>query len=107
MQDYRQCAEQLPKLLNELNLRLARLDARYVVAKAFVKAKFNDFTHTTVERAGTSACLDDYSGLLKEALTRQHRPVRLLGLGVRFRSVSDYLFQQLDLFGQESELITS
>lgn len=96
--DYRQCEAQLPQLLKELNARLARLDERYVVSKAFVKAKFSDFSHTTVERAGTSACLADYSGLLEKALSRQQRPVRLLGLGVRFRNICHSQFQQLDLF---------
>jgi DNA polymerase IV len=46
--------------------------------------KFNDFTRTTAERAGLGTTLEDFQSLLKEAFARTGKPVRLIGVGVRF-----------------------
>lgn len=93
------CAQHLPGLLAELSQRLDRLDASYRVVKAFVKVKFNDFTTTTLERAGTAPMLGDYGELLQAAVQRRPRAVRLLGLGVRFAPPSGSRTPiQLDLF---------
>lgn len=78
------CLEQVPALLDQLQERLRRLDDDYLVVKGFVKIKFDDFTSTTLERVGTRAERTDYCQLLEEAFERGARPVRLLGLGVRF-----------------------
>ncbi|TQV80146.1 DNA polymerase IV [Exilibacterium tricleocarpae] len=94
-----QCLEKLPELFLELKGRLNRVDSDYRVVKAFVKLKFNDFTTTTLERVGTSARLHDYRELCEEAFARGDRPVRLLGLGVRFVDLrDDQVTAQLDLF---------
>ena len=94
-----QCLDKLPELFVELKGRLNRVDSDYQVVKAFVKLKFNDFTATTLERAGTSARLGDYRELCEEAFARGNRPVRLMGLGVRFVDLSDdQVVAQLDLF---------
>lgn len=95
------CLQQLPELLVQLQERLQRLDDDYLVVKGFVKVKFDDFTATTLERAGTRAQLEDYHQLLEEAFARGARPVRLLGLGVRFVDLKrDQAAQQLDFFEQ-------
>ena len=52
-----------------------------------VKLKFADFTRTTVERAGLAPTLGDYRTLLAEAFARTSKPVRLLGVGVRFAEI--------------------
>ncbi len=94
-----QCLEKLPELFVELKGRLGRVDRDYKVVKAFVKVKFNDFTTTTLERVGTSARLHDYRQLCEGAYARGERPVRLLGLGVRFVDLRDEpIAAQLDLF---------
>jgi DNA polymerase IV len=49
-----------------------------------VKLKFNDFTRTTAERTGLVPSLGDFSSLLCEAFSRTGKPVRLIGVGVRF-----------------------
>ena len=49
-----------------------------------MKLKFNDFTRTTAERAGLAPTLEDFRSLLAEAFARTGKPVRLIGLGVRF-----------------------
>ena len=94
-----QCLEKLPGLLEEYKKRAGKLGKEYRIAKAFVKVKFNDFTSTTLERVGTSARISDYHGLLTQALERQDKPVRLLGIGVRFFQLNDE-FEQLELFEQ-------
>lgn len=97
------CLEQLPALLRQLQERLQRLEDDYLVVKGFVKVKFDDFTSTTLERAGTGARLEDYRLLLEEAFERGARPVRLLGLGVRFVDLKDdQQAVQLDFFGPEN-----
>lgn len=93
------CLKKLPELFLQLKGRLNRVDEDYRVVKAFAKVKFDDFTSTTIERAGTQARLDDYRSLLEEAFERGLRPVRLLGVGVRFVDLKeDEDFVQLDIF---------
>ncbi len=89
------CLEKLPALVAELKQRLARLNSEYSVAKAFVKVKFNDFSTTTLERIGTRDQEDSYRRLMEEALTRKQAAVRLLGVGVRFKTLFP---QQMELF---------
>lgn len=96
------CLEQLPDLLQQLQHRLGKLAQDYDIKKAFVKVKFNDFHSTTLERDGTRDRLEDYRSLLREALQRDNKPVRLLGIGVRFDCSENTLespaIPQLDLF---------
>jgi DNA polymerase-4 len=54
------------------------------ITKIFVKLKFNDFTRTTAERAGLAPNLQEFRALLSEAFVRTGKPVRLIGVGVRF-----------------------
>jgi len=49
-----------------------------------VKLKFNDFTRTTAERARLEPALPAFRTLLGEAFARTGKPVRLIGVGVRF-----------------------
>ncbi|WP_286805829.1 DNA polymerase IV [Marinimicrobium sp. UBA4209] len=97
--DLEHCLGQLPGLLQSLALRLRRVDGDYRVVKRFVKLKFEDFTSTTLERAGTDVNQAAYRALCEEAFVRGDRPVRLLGVGVRFVDLrEDQAFYQLDLF---------
>ena len=91
------CLAALPALLEELQLRLSRLDSRYVPDKPFVKVKFHDFTQTTLEQAGASQDLASYEQLLSQAYARGARPVRLLGVGVRLQDAHSGS-RQMDLF---------
>ena len=98
--DVQTCLQRIPQLFRELTRRLAPLEEQYVVAKAFVKVKFRDFSSTTLERVGTQVKLDDYLGLCQEAIARKAMPVRLLGLGVRFKTEHTEPASQLELFNQ-------
>ena len=82
-----QCEERLEELFEELMADLAQKEATRMVTKIFVKLKFADFTRTTVERAGLAPTLGDYRTLLAEAFARTSKPVRLLGVGVRFAKI--------------------
>lgn len=93
------CLGQLPQLLDELERRMARLDASYRPDKPFVKIKFHDFTQTTLEQAGAGRDLDGYRLLLSAAFTRGNKPVRLLGVGVRLHDLRGR-HEQLELFAR-------
>src|SRR5438034_2268853 len=79
-----QCEERLEDLFQELMGDLAQKESTRAITKIFVKLKFNDFTRTTAERAGLAPTLQDFRSLLDEAFARTGKPVRLIGLGVRF-----------------------
>jgi DNA polymerase-4 len=79
-----QCEERLEELFQELMADLAQKEAARSITKIFVKLKFNDFTRTTAERAGLAPILQDFRSLLAEAFARTGKPVRLIGVGVRF-----------------------
>jgi DNA polymerase-4 len=79
-----QCEEKLEELFQDLMADLAQKESMREVTKIFVKLKFNDFTRTTAERAGLAPALEHFRLLLAEAFGRTGKPVRLIGLGVRF-----------------------
>ena len=79
-----QCEEKLEDLFQELMGDLAQKESSREIRKIFVKLKFNDFTRTTAERAGLAPTLQDFRSLLSEAFARTGKPVRLIGVGVRF-----------------------
>jgi DNA polymerase IV len=79
-----QCEEKLEDLFQEVMADLAQKEATRFITKIFVKLKFNDFTRTTAERAGLAPTLEDFRSLLDEAFARTGKPVRLIGVGVRF-----------------------
>lgn len=91
------CIHQLPKLTSELNDRLARLKQKMAIKKSFVKVKFHDFTTTTMECCVNEPELDIYQQLCADAFKRGNRPVRLLGVGVRFHTPANTA-QQLCLW---------
>jgi len=94
------CVPKIADLLIELRSRLRRVDSDYLVTKQFIKVKFNDFTSTTVERQMIKGLpVESFEDLFYQAWERGKRPVRLIGLGVRFIDTSQQdLVLQLDLF---------
>ena len=92
-----QCEEQLEQLFEELMAELAQKATSRVVTKIFVKLKFTDFTRTTVERAGLTPTLPAFLSLLKEGFHRTGKPVRLIGVGVRFADIESKNEAQMSL----------
>lgn len=91
------CIDQLPKLTHELDERLGKLNNAAPIKKTFVKVKFHDFTTTTMECCVKEATLNTYQQLCSDAFQRGNRPVRLLGVGVRFETPS-HQTEQLSLW---------
>jgi DNA polymerase IV len=79
-----QCEEKLEELFQDLMADLAQKESNREITKIFVKLKFKDFTRTTAERAGLVPTLGGLRSLLDEAFARTGKPVRLIGVGVRF-----------------------
>jgi DNA polymerase-4 len=79
-----QCEEKLEELFQDVMADLAQKESTREITKIFVKLKFNDFTRTTAERSGIAPTLERFRSLLEEAFGRTGKPVRLIGVGVRF-----------------------
>ncbi len=93
------CVAKIPELLDELVDRFERRDDPPPIRALFVKVKFNDFRQTTLERSQfQQPRLKTYEKLMREAVARHDRPVRLLGLGIRLDADGRNQPVQLDLF---------
>ena len=94
------CEAVLADLVQDLLRRLAGKGQRKPLHKLFVKIRYSDFSTHTLERVRDRVqepSPDDYLPLLRELTGDRFRPVRLLGLGVRFRN-DDAPVTQLRLF---------
>ncbi len=98
LKDAAACTRPLGELFEKLLERYDKLDSakvnkalsntRQSNTRQFLKLRFDDFTITTIERqldGGLS--LAGYQRLCDEAWQRKSRPVRLLGIGVRFGEI--------------------
>lgn len=84
-------------LLDGLIEDLAKSHSDRVIRSLVVKMKFADFHRTTAERAGHLVDPAIFEDLLAEAWRRgNNRPVRLLGVGVRFEDPKES--KQMDFF---------
>ena len=94
------CEAVMAELVQDLLRRLARKGQHKPLHKLFVKIRYSDFSTHTLERVRDRVqepSPDDYLPLLRELAGDRFRPVRLLGLGVRFRN-DDAPVTQLRLF---------
>ena len=83
------CESVLAALVADLNQRLARKARQKPIHKLFVKVRYSDFSTHTLERVReqvSEPAETDYLPLFQELVGDKDRPVRLLGLGVRFRN---------------------
>ena len=93
------CQRMQRDLLRRLGERLERVGDDERIARCFVKVRFDDFTTTTAEQPALEADAEVFDALLRTAWDRAKRPVRLLGLGVGYRSRRAPA-EQLPLFGE-------
>jgi len=93
--DLSACLLALPELIVALHQRLEQAGMAQAVGKLFIKMKTDNFRQTTVERSGLRVSEADYRVLCRQAFERLERPVRLLGVGVRFGDSEE---TQLELF---------
>ncbi len=84
-----ECLGEIEPLHGQLVGRLERLRVRgdpvRGIKTLIVKLKFQDFQVTTVQASGDRPDLEVYRDLCGRAWRRGARPVRLVGVGVRFR----------------------
>ena len=84
LKDFAVCDKALGPLIERFHERLSKV-SNLQIAKQFIKIKFYDFTHTTVEQVVAQLDCVLYKKLLREGFDRHNKPVRLLGVGVRFK----------------------
>lgn len=90
-----ECLDKLPDLWQRWTQRVERSGWDCAALAPFVKVKFADFTQTTLADIHEHPTPEGFSRLLKQALQRQAKAVRLLGIGGRFPEQDQ---QQLSLF---------
>ncbi|MDA9317363.1 DNA polymerase IV [bacterium] len=84
MESLEECKIALAQQHVELIDDLRRTTPERSIGKLLVKLKFSDFRRTTAEMPGRQPDFKAYETLLGEAWGRSGKPVRLLGIGVRF-----------------------
>lgn len=85
-------------LFEKLSLRLNAVDKKHVIKTGFVKITLADFQKTTLEVSMSAISIQQYRELLEQAWRRYEKPIRLIGLGVRFKEVESVTEMQLPLF---------
>jgi DNA polymerase IV len=100
--DLAACLRELPMLFDALSERVQRAQAGRHIQKLYVKIRFNDFRHTSVECRGTTLDAAVFAQLLETGFLRRQLPIRLIGLGVRVHEVGDDL--QMVLFGEHGDV---
>jgi len=92
------CLNEVEKLYNNLLIRLEKSqNKRQLPIKAlYIKLKFNNFKTTTSQILADTPSEEIYRKLIQTAWQRGKRPVRLIGLGVQFRTI-DKQSPQLNL----------
>ncbi|MGH1486320.1 MAG: DNA polymerase IV [Cellvibrionaceae bacterium] len=93
-----QCYPLLSELADKLSGRLGKVDRKQSITKCFVKIKFAGFERTTIEANAKSISLPLLNQLFSQAWERYKKPVRLLGVGVRFDAPEPSAHQQITLF---------
>lgn len=83
------CRQALAAMIPELLSEIAAKASDRSIREAFVKVKFSDFTRTTCQRASITPDTKTFHELLDAAFRRNPNAVRLIGVGVRFRTESE------------------
>ncbi|WP_028293372.1 DNA polymerase IV [Oceanobacter kriegii] len=78
-----ECLNQLPLLWQRWQERVVQAGWQQERLQPFVKVKFADFTQTTLADCHVNADLEGFQSMLRSALKRQDKQVRLLGIGAR------------------------
>lgn len=98
LMDIKQCYPLLAELDKKLDTRLNAMPKKQVIAKQFIKVKYADFRVSSIETGSTNCSFSLYKELLDDLWLKRSQPIRLLGVGVRFKSDKTNHHQQLSLF---------
>ncbi len=91
------CEAELPELVEELKEDLDKRKDKEPVWKLYLKLKFSDFKSTTRERISDEVNFYSFAELLRDAFERNPNPVRLMGVGVKFREPVVFKYEQLEI----------
>lgn len=96
--DLEACLKEIPIIYKELLIRLAKAQKKQklIPKSLFLKLRFDDFDTTTIQVSATIFSENAYKKLLADAWKRGQRPVRLIGIGLRFKPPN--IPEQLTLF---------
>lgn len=83
------CLDKLDVLYERLTERIARVENHHGIKGLFAKLRFHDFRQTTVECLGTVPDQSTFCRLIENAYSRYHKPVRLIGIGVRIAATKE------------------
>jgi len=92
--DFNEMKEHIARMAEEVKGYLSEYEDR-TVKNLHVKIKYFDFKVTTIERAMPFS-VENFLYLLEERWLQDPRPVRLLGVGVKFEDIEEV--SQLPLF---------
>ncbi|MDH5544243.1 MAG: DNA polymerase IV [Gammaproteobacteria bacterium] len=94
-----QCIKQIPALFQDFMQRLRQCKDKGPrdIKTLFVKIKYADFSQTTAQAPAMHLCEDTFITLFQQRYIYNPRPVRLIGLGVRFRDKKEEEDKQLEL----------
>ncbi|MBE8163461.1 MAG: DNA polymerase IV [Bdellovibrionaceae bacterium] len=85
LQTLNECLKKVPSLFDNFKQRLLKTNLENNIHSLFVKIKFYDFKQTTLELSSTKTpSVEIYSKMVEKAFMRKNKPVRLLGVGVKF-----------------------
>lgn len=79
------CNTPLQVLFADLERRIEKSQCADLVKARTMKIRFSGFDTTTVSQAGQEISPKVYRDMLKQAWSRQQKPVRLLGIGVQLK----------------------
>ena len=97
--DLESCLKELPAIYNDFIARLKQCKDKSMrdIKTIFIKIKFNDFSVTTAQSPARQLRLENFTHLFQQRYLQSPKPIRLLGLGVRFKEFSEFEERQLEL----------
>jgi DNA polymerase-4 len=99
LSDMDDCIKEFPAIFNDFMYRLKQCKDKSMrdIRTIFIKIKFNDFTVTTAQAPAKQLRLENFVQLFQQRYVYSPKPVRLLGLGVRFKDYSEFEERQMEL----------
>ena len=98
IQQTEQLQIELQRLFDEFIRRLNQANLHAEIKSIFLKLKFKDFKATSAESTYQDLSYPHFAHLLQICQQRNSQAIRLLGLGVTFKSAEKVNSQQLELF---------
>ena len=90
------CLKQARDIIFQLQCKIKSLNLETNICKQYVKIKFSNFIQVGMERSSNTVDDELFYDLIEQTVNRNNRPVRLIGLGVRFNDLS--IQKQMQLF---------